>query len=203
MKLSKIGSLLKRDKSIYLYNDLPNNMQWIGNGAAAYPIIGMPPMTEDNICTMFDITTKQKQEYFIRVDTLPERLCFKDTDPAENELAESDLLIVKSGRELQPLETQNGLAFLDMDYLKPIGTEDYIKLFERPTQRGGVYFAVKVGLNLQAIIMPFNPVSTAFVRQMENMACQCKNALVIQELAKAANKKEQSALQDDLEDCES
>ena len=53
MKLKQIEAILKAEKTI-IVSETPS-CQWLGNGAAFYPVYNLPKLTQDNIFTMFDI----------------------------------------------------------------------------------------------------------------------------------------------------
>ena len=61
MKIKQIESILKARKTIILFQD-SENVQWLGDGSAAYPIFGLPNLTEQAIYTLFDIPEDKKTE---------------------------------------------------------------------------------------------------------------------------------------------
>ncbi len=75
--------------------------------------------------------------------------------------------------------TSQGIAFVDKKYFAPFTDMDeaYLRVFERYTKDGDLYFAVKNGFELVGIILPTNVIEKDFVEDMESMAKACRLAL--------------------------
>lgn len=148
MKIKAIASICKANKSLILYEG--RECQWISDGAAMFPLFGLPKMTKEHIFTMFDIPEdKRDGYYFDSRENLP-LLCFEDTDNAERLLDRATLSVCARGRVLEPLKTSLGIAFINEKYLTPFGDcADGFELYERVTPSGQVYIAVKEGFILQ------------------------------------------------------
>lgn len=57
-----------------------------------------------------------------------------------------------------PVRTSRGLRFYNPDYLKPLkDLQNTLEIYERHTESGMLYFAVKSGMLLQAIVLPMTP----------------------------------------------
>ena len=83
---------------------------------------------------------------------------------------------------LIPFSTVGGIKFLDSEYLAPFAGEiKEIEVYARISEKGAPYFAVKRGMCLQAIIMPFNAVNKSFVDNIEKIYSLCKVALLNKE----------------------
>jgi len=63
MKIKNIAAICKKNKSVVLferYNDGGEVLlQYIGDGGAVYPIIGLPTLDKESVLTIFDIPEKQ------------------------------------------------------------------------------------------------------------------------------------------------
>ena len=170
MKFKKIIDLCKKSKRFLFFN-LPN-MQWLTDGHAIYPLEGLPYLDSDYICRMFDINDSQKNKiFFDSKSALPDNLNFNDTDPTESVTDIDDMCIIYGGTTIIPLKTERGLKFIDNRFLMPfadINRNDlYITL--RIGTDGTEYFAVKQGLLLQGIVLPYDVVNENFVDKLNEL----------------------------------
>ena len=182
MKLKTLAALCKREGAFCLYDRVNEDgevkEQWLGTAAAAFPLSGIPRLTEENLCTLFDITEKQRNSIFFRHHQLPVSLNFDDTDEGEEMLERGSLTMNYHGRTIRPLFTSSGLEFIDTDHLEPLAdVSDTLEIFERRTADGGIYFAAKTGLLLVGVIMHLNIIEDGFVEHLEMLARQCRTSL--------------------------
>lgn len=176
MKFKDIASLCKKNKKIYLYCG-EDDLQWIGDGAAMYPLHNMPLLTKQNLFTLFDIPDSKKNDYFFREDKMPEGYCLEDTDDLENLIDHEGILITRMGTTLRPCKTSQGLVFINTAYLKPVSDmKDTIELYERLTISGRTYIAIKNGLLLVGIVQINDVIDDRFVEEMETLTKQCRFA---------------------------
>ncbi len=114
MKLKKVGAICSAGGCYYLMNQKDaageTVYQWLGDGRAACPMVGLPFMDVENICAMFDITEKKREKLVMRMTDAPEAMNWDDTDPMERQLTEPKLCVRYDGRDLLPLETSAGRA---------------------------------------------------------------------------------------------
>lgn len=129
--------------------------QWVGDGVALYPLLKMPELDEEGFYALFDINDIQSAGYSFKRTNLPDGTSLEDAISEENELKRIPLKICCESRELEPIITSQGLCFIDEDHIKPVCNESYMKIFERYNAKGELYFAVKNGLMLVAIIAPY------------------------------------------------
>lgn len=198
MKLKRIASLCSQTGRFILYDrkDEDWTEQWLGDGCAAYPINGLPYMDVDNICTMFDIPEKKKEKLIMRKIDAADVSCinWRDTDPSERQIDDQILHLRYEGRELLPLRTTMGVVFIQEKYLTPLDSLEYMELFERRTSVGiGVYIVAKIGMIIQAVIMPVDVVNNNLIEQLEELTRLCRSALMKAEQGEDADR-EQSAL---------
>jgi hypothetical protein len=159
MIFKNLTALCRAHKRIYLYGD-PEGVQWVGDGGALYPLHGMPGMVEDDLQAVFDVPEKDEGKYLIDQHwTLPEIFCYKDVDPrGETQLRPEPFILKRYDTILCPVQTSQGLRFYNPDYLKPLkDLQNTLEIYERHTEGGQLYFAVKSGMLLQAIILPLAP----------------------------------------------
>lgn len=81
MKLKQIEAILKAEKTIIVSET--SACQWLGNGAAFYPVYNLPKLTKDNIFTMFDITEEKRDKFYFEERPLPPHINFEDGDDGE------------------------------------------------------------------------------------------------------------------------
>ena len=181
MKLKKVAALCSQAGIFQLLDQMDKNgevvCQWLGDAAAFYPISGLPYMDTDNICAMFDIPEKKQEKSILRHTKAPDSFHWDDTDPAEYQLDDPKLCVRHEGREMLPLRTSAGITFIQRKYLAPLDSLEYLRLYERKGPDGGLYIVAKIGMVIQAVIMPVDIVNEEFVIQMETLTAQCRAAL--------------------------
>ena len=115
-----------------------------------------------------------------------------DADTTEVMLERSEYVINLQGRNLEPLKTSQGVAFIDKRYLSPFeNTDNGYELYERTAKSGGIYFAVKSGFLLLGIVAPYDLVSERFIMKL-------KELLVMSQIV-WANKEEQVRIEEEQE----
>lgn len=190
MKLKKVASLCGKTKMFCLY-DRPERddvvSQWLGDGYAIYPITGLPYMDEENIYSMFDISAKQQEKIIFRHGPAPEGINLDDVDPTERRLSDDGLSVVYDGGILKPLQTRNGISFIQNKYLSPLeDVIEMVQLYERETPQGAPYIVAKTGLFVAAVIMPYNVINEKFVYHLSALARQCSRALAEKKIDRPA-----------------
>lgn len=181
MKLKKVGAICNAEGRYYLYDvrdkDGETVRQWLGDGSTAYPLAGLPYMEMGNVCAMYDLTEKKQDKCFMRHDEAPKGMNWEDADFGERQLEEPKLCVRYEGRDMLPLRTSEGITFIQGKYLAPLDNLEYMQLFERRTEGGGVYIVAKIGLLVQAVIMPTNIVNDDFMDRLDDLADQCRVVL--------------------------
>ena len=136
---------------------------------------------------MFDISAKQQEKIIFRHQRAPEGINLSDTDPTEHRIDEESLSLVYDGGVLKPLQTRNGISFIQNKYLSPLeDVIDMVQLYERETPQGMTYIVAKTGLFVAAVIMPYSVINDKFVYQLSELAQQCRRALEVQKMARPA-----------------
>ncbi len=176
MKVRKVVDLCKRNRIIHLYDD--EDVQWISDGAALYPLWGMPTFDEMTIKNSYDFTEKQWSEMlFTRNSGLPSGYETEDLPNHERRAERMPLWIRYAGVSAVPYIVSTGVAWMDSAYLTPFGTEERLEVWERRTEDGSLYFAVKIGLELVAIVLPCLFPGEEITHHLDLLAGLCRRSL--------------------------
>lgn len=161
MKIKNIAAICKKNKYAVIYERYTEGggvVQYIGDGAAAYPVTGLPALDKESLLTIFDVPEKQREA----------------------------ISIAYSGKTLKPLQTRRGLVFIESRYLSPVSDIlDVLELYERIAPGGTPYIVAKAGFLLQAVIMPHDVISQQFVDNLKRLTEQCALSLDLREREKA------------------
>ena len=164
MRIKKVGAICNAGGCYYLMDerDAAGEIvgQWLGDGRSAYPMVGLPVMDLENICAMFDITEKKREKLVMRRADVPDSMNWEDMAPLERQLDDPKLCVRYDGRDLLPLD---GL--------------EYMRLYERQSASGGLYIVVKIGMILQAVIMPMDLPDKDFMEALNGLTSQCRDAM--------------------------
>ena len=181
MRIKKVGAICNAGGCYYLMDerDAAGEVvgQWLGDGKSAYPLVGLPVMDLENICAMFDITEKKRDKLVMRRADVPGSMNWEDTVPLERQLDDPKLCVRYDGRDLLPLETTAGVTFIQEKYLLPLDGLEYMRLYERQSTSGGLYIVAKIGMILQAVIMPMDLPDKDFMEALNDLTSQCRDAM--------------------------
>lgn len=85
MKIKNIAAICKKNKYAVIYERYTEGgvVQYIGDGAAAYPVTGLPALDKESLLTIFDVPEKQREDWFVQVAGIPSEISFEDTDANE------------------------------------------------------------------------------------------------------------------------
>lgn len=64
MKIKNIAAICKKNKYAVIYERYGESggvIQYIGDGAAAYPVTGLPKLDKESLLTIFDVPEKQRK----------------------------------------------------------------------------------------------------------------------------------------------
>lgn len=139
MKIKSIAAICKKNKNIAIFERYSNDgdilTQYIGDGSAVYPVVGLPQLDKESLLTIFDVPEKDRDNYFVKTLGVPAGISFEDTDETERHVEREGISIIYSGRTLKPIRTTRGLVFCNPPYGREIG-KWVQKAFEEA--RGGV-----------------------------------------------------------------
>ena len=172
MKIKSIAAICKKNKNIAIFERYSDDgdilTQYIGDGSAVYPVVGLPQLDKESLLTIFDVKTLG----------VPAGISFEDTDETERHVEREGISIIYSGRTLKPIRTTRGLVFIESRYLSPVADVlDVLELYERRTAEGTPYIVAKAGFLLQAVIMPYDVINQQFVESLQDLTRECEFSL--------------------------
>lgn len=169
MIIKNLAAMCRRTKHIVIFEDEPNDIQWIGTLRGIYPAYGVPRMETEQVKFLFDIP-EEKRDECIAHNMGPIREVYDVSDGAsDNEAVSMSLPMLFGGKMIFPLQTSAGVAFIDEDYLKPIENRAETKLYERYTEKGALYIVVKNGMMVEGVIIPEQIKAKALLERMEKI----------------------------------
>lgn len=182
MKIKSIAAICKKNKNIAIFERYSDDgdilTQYIGDGSAAYPVVGLPQLDKESLLTIFDVPEKDRDNYFVKTLGVPAGISFEDTDETERRVEREGISIIYSGRTLKPIRTTRGLVFIESRYLSPVADVlDVLELYERRTAEGAPYIVAKAGFLLQAVIMPYDVINQQFVESLQDLTRECEFSL--------------------------
>lgn len=179
MKLKKVAALCNSAAAYHLYDQVDSTgaveTQWLGDGCAAYPLHGLPYLSEQELYRMFDVPEKKQDKVYFDHETLPTALCVDDF--CEGELLAEDMGVTISwgGAVLLPLRYPGGMLYIQSRYLGPLEDQaDLLQLYVRRSPSGGRYVAAKTGMLLVGIIFPYGHLRESFVERLDEIAQQTR-----------------------------
>lgn len=90
MKIKSIAAICKKNKNIAIFERYSDDgdilTQYIGDGSAVYPVIGLPPLDAESLLTIFDVPEKDRDNYFVKTLGIPAGISFEDTDATERQV---------------------------------------------------------------------------------------------------------------------
>lgn len=123
MKIKSIAAICKKNKNIAIFERYSDDgdilTQYIGDGSAVYPVVGLPQLNKESLLTIFDVPEKDRDNYFVKTLGVPAGISFEDTDETERHVEREGISIIYSGRTLKPIRTTRGLVFIESRYLSP------------------------------------------------------------------------------------
>lgn len=70
MKIKSIAAICKKNKNIAIFERYSDDgdilTQYIGDGSAVYPVVGLPPLDAESLLTIFDVPEKDRDNYFVK-----------------------------------------------------------------------------------------------------------------------------------------
>ncbi len=154
MKLKAIAAIFSKNKHLILM-DAPDGEQWISNGVAVYSLRGMPRMTPEAILRIFDVAPDKAKDWHCEAQELPTGIPFDDYARGETDIEPAKILIGWNGDGYTLFPDERKIYTIKTVYLKPLLDEpDYLTYHKRQTEGGGFVLAVKIGMEIKAVICP-------------------------------------------------
>ena len=179
MKIKKAFDICKKRGIFYIYKN-ENEEQWLSDGSAMYPICGLPLLTEENVCRLYDITDAQRDKIAFNFIAGNPPLNVDDSTATETDAEMWDISIAYNGNVLIPVSTEEGIVFIERGYLAPLSDmpENEMTLTRRTSISGITYIVVKFGLIAYAFIAPERTVDINFVTKLEKLSTHTRIALI-------------------------
>ena len=84
MKIKSIAAICKKNKNIAIFERYSDDgdilTQYIGDGSAVYPVVGLPQLDKESLLTIFDVPEKDRDNYFVKTLGVPARTQTKRKD---------------------------------------------------------------------------------------------------------------------------
>ena len=182
MKLKQLAAVCAKSSTIYIYQRDGSALQYIGNGAAIYPVPGLPEVDEKTVTVTFDVPEKKRGDYYIKKTGLPSDISLADCEPGDELVKKLKISI----NGLTMFKTSRGLLAIDGKYIKPIEDAESVEFYERETSPGCRSVIVeKAGFDLLAVIMPVK-ISEEFCDQIAEALTLCRVAAEMKKPPEAA-----------------
>lgn len=172
MKLSKVYSIIKREKELLIQDGI-NESQWVGTTNAIYQISGLPAFTPDNLFQLMGVAEDKKEKFTLYENGFNTSL--DDMVSSEKDAFAGRVHIKSGDEEYIPVTTTEGLVFIEEKYLEPVYDMPQLRLYERKSIDGSLYIAVKSGMWIFALIEPKRLLSREAIIELENIA-KCAKA---------------------------
>lgn len=160
MKLKKLATVFKRNKRAIIFDRTVDGAvvaQYVSDGAALYPLEGLPVLDRESLLTIFDVEAEKRADWnvsqreadFYTMNPL-------DIDETEWPIVHTFPPVVYNGKQLMLCDIGGGeMLIFDPRYISPVktGEEEY---YVRKSRSGIRYLTVKDGLITTATIMPIS-----------------------------------------------
>lgn len=155
MILKNLAAMCRKRLFIEMFRDR-NDMQWIGEKHAIYPMVGIPKVNKEQVLFLFDVPEKKRAECFTVDQGNIEDFYDVSDGAADNEVQIMPPAMMTGGNLLTPIMTSQGIAFFNAEYLKPVSDCEDLSLYERYTKSGDLYLVAKSGMMVEAVVLPEN-----------------------------------------------
>lgn len=154
MIIKNLAALCRKRKVIYVHEDQERDIQWVGDGRCMYPLFGIPHMTEEQIKVLFDIPEDKRGEVRTYTHDFERNMGYSFEDgAADNPVVRYGITFGGANGAFTPVSTSDGIAFYEEDVFRPLNNPNAI-LYERYRKDGTLYFVMKAGMMVEALIFP-------------------------------------------------
>ena len=158
MNYKKIAKFIKDARHITIYNAC--GLQYISNGAAIYPVFGMPRMKEMEMLNFLGLADKSNQ-ISVTMKDAPDWITDITYDACdENVLEKTGPMILLHGDAFRTFYTESGAVVVKNSYISVVenGIDKDMPIVHCLTDIGNCQAdAVFVGFELYAIVCPIEP----------------------------------------------
>jgi len=168
MKIKEIAKVCDGRKRVILVNKFGNEeegtpfvRQFAGDGAAFYPLDGMPTLDEENILTVFDVPKDKQATWTVEEQDaagLMQDCVWTDNHPSDTEIKRSGITLCGyGGNEIEPIYTPWGLLFIAIKYLRPLKDAGWeLRYFARKLEGAEPMLIAKLGMMAIASVFGTN-----------------------------------------------
>lgn len=195
MNYKKIAKFIKDARHLTIYNVC--GLQYISNGAAIYPVFGMPRMKEMEMLNFLGLADKSNQ-ISVTMKDAPDWITYITYDACdENVLEKTGPLILMSGDAFRTFYTEYGAIVVKNSYISVVenGIDKDMPIVHCLADIGNCRaVAVFVGFELYAIVCPIEP------QGLYNEYLKLSTQLQIAESSKIFKKMDKLGSNDESED---
>ena len=101
MKLKTVAALCSSANAFCLFDRVDGDgvvTQWLGDGCCAFPLHGLPVLSEPELYRMFDVSEKKQDKIYFNHSALPEGLNVEDWCRSEVRAEDMDVTISSGGK---------------------------------------------------------------------------------------------------------
>lgn len=174
MKIKKVVNLCKSSGYMYLYD---GEVQMLGDNNSLYFLDDCPEFSPATLCRAHDISDKQANKIVFRFESCPpSNISVADVVPEETRCEPISIGIAIRSKRYTAYRASQGIAFIDEKYLEPFFSDsDNFDVYERISESGAIYFAVKIGMFLKAIVFPTAKIiNKTFLAELDELHSLCE-----------------------------
>jgi hypothetical protein len=136
MKIKSIAAICKKNKNIAIFERYSDDgdilTQYIGDGSAVYPVVGLPQLDKESLLTIFDVPEKDRDNYFVKTLGVTAGISFETQTKRKARRAGRISIIFRKNLEADPHNERAGIH--RKRYLSPVAdVQDELELYERRT----------------------------------------------------------------------
>lgn len=181
MKFDNVLKICKQKRKFIVFRENPK-VQWLGDDIAVYLASNYPQFTPEYLTAAASLKPDEVTACLFKNIDFPDLIDSSDDMEDENFLDISEITINFPKGEYTPVFTSKGIRFIKTEYFSPFQKDDEITLFERETPHGDMYFVIKVGMFVRAIIRAqYDYLDVAAVAYLEKIASKAQLARKIME----------------------
>lgn len=151
MKIQKIIDICKKSGELYITD--VDGIQWVGNGYAVYPLVGLPKFTPESLCDTFGVSEDAQSKMILNERQLNDwgGIDFGDIRGDEAAAEVLPIEVYYKGRVLVCVKCDGSVYFINGRYLNP-----YKEAFELYKRNFGPmeYFVIAQGFMVEGIVFP-------------------------------------------------
>ncbi len=175
MKIKSVVQICKKSETIELVN-VGHGRQWLGDGAAFYPLFDMPIFTEETFAATFDLSERDRNNVRSTMQEVSplKSVCLDEATSEECEVEVGPINVRYKGNTYIPLYGSHGVNFINEIYLVPFSDREDLFFFERGTQIGeNTYFVIKKGFMVCGVVCPVSLPNKEFMEALTDLYQQC------------------------------